>query len=213
MKRRNFLKSLPVFAVAPLTLSASPKNASNSRHLIALGSAACRLAYMNFERLPFNTVTFIDREEPGLIGDRQTIIPSQPMENLFDRETYYSVRNKVSLPVLTLDPEIPMHLQTLNGDLIFLAGLGGITASLLSQSIGFHYFNPSQRMEWLAMMPFEFEGTKKVVQAQLVIHVLIEKRINPSLLYLDDIREKYGNLAIRSAYQKADEWVVEELLG
>ncbi|MDO8969017.1 hypothetical protein [Algoriphagus sp.] len=88
-----------------------------------------------------------------------------------------------------------------------------MTATLLSQSIGFHYFNPSQRMEWLAMMPFAFEGIRKEVQAQLAIRVLAEKRIDPSPLYLDDIREKYGNLAIRSAYQKADEWVVEELLG
>lgn len=213
MKRRNFLKSLPVFAVAPLTLSANQKNASSSRHLIALGSAACRLVYMNFKRLPFDTVTFIDREEPGLIGDRQTFISFQSPDHLFDQVAHLKIPKMDCLPVLPLKPEIQRHLKSLEGDLVFLAGLGGVTSALLFQSIGCHYFHSSQRMKWLAIMPFAFEGIRKEVRSQWAIRVLIEKKIDPTLFYLDEIRAKYGNLAIRSAYQRGDEWVVEELLG
>ncbi|MDO8969018.1 hypothetical protein [Algoriphagus sp.] len=124
MKRRNFLKSLPVFAVAPLTFSANPKNASNSRHLIALGSAACRLAYSNFEGLSFDTVTFIDRENPGNIVERQIFISFQSPDHLFDQVEHLRIPKKECLPVLPLKPEIQRHLQILKGDLIFFSRIG-----------------------------------------------------------------------------------------
>jgi hypothetical protein len=210
MKRRSFLKSLPLLAVAPLSLSAMSIG-PNSRHLIALGTAACCLASNHSRHLSFDTVTLIDSEKPAQIGERQTFIPFQSPDHLFDQVAHLKIPKMDCLPILPLKPEIQRHLQSLEGDLVFLAGLGGVTSALLFQSIGSQYFNPSQRMEWMAMMPFAFEGIRKEVRAKLAIRVLAEKRIDPSPLYLDDIREKYGNLAIRSAYQKADEWVVREL--
>lgn len=66
-------------------------------------------------------------------------------------------------------------------------------------------------MKWLATMPFTFEGSQKREIAEKALHLLADNRREPTCLYLDEMRIRYGNLAIRSAYEKGDEWVLEEL--
>jgi hypothetical protein len=60
-------------------------------------------------------------------------------------------------------------------------------------------------------MPFAFEGSQKNEIAEHAIHLLIDNRREPTSLYLDEIRNRYGNLSIRRAYEKGDEWVLDEL--
>jgi hypothetical protein len=211
MKRRSFLKSLPLLAVAPLSLSAMPIE-THSRHLIALGTAACRLASNHSRHLSFDTVTMINSEKPAQIGERQTFISFQSPDYLFEQVEYLHIPKREYLPVLPLSKEIQSHLQNLTGELVFLAGLGGVTSTLLFQSIGCHYTNLSHRMEWLGMMPFSFEGTRRGNQAQRAVQVLADLCREPTCLYLEEIRKRYGNLSIRSAYQKADEWVLKVLI-
>jgi hypothetical protein len=210
MERRKFLKTLPVLALAPqaLALAQSTPKHDHSRHLITLGSAACQLAANYSYALSFDTFTYINWEKPDKLGVNETYIPFQTPEYLFEQVGHLRFPKSDHFPVLPLDQEIQIHLSRLTGDFVFLAGLGGVTATLLFQSVGSHYRNPSQRIEWLAMMPFVFEGIRRELRSQLAIRVLADQRREPTCLYLDEIRNRYGNLSIRSAYEKADEWVV-----
>jgi len=212
MKRREFLKSLPVLSLAPLTLCQIPGgNQTGSRHLIALGTVACRLARNYSGKLAFDTIVMIDGENPSEHQEKFKFIKFISPESIFEQFGDIRITKGNYLPILPLPKELQSHLESLSGELVFLSGLGGVTSKLLTQSIGTHYSNISQSIEWIAMMPFEFQGIRKGAQAQLAIHVLAERKLEPTCLYLDEIRRKYGNLSIRSAYQKADEWVVAEL--
>lgn len=213
MKRRDFLKTLPIIAGAPLALApTSPfPQTVNGRHLIALGTSACILASTHAGELSFDSFTFINSKEPQSLRKGDTFISFQTPDFIFEQVENLRIPKSGHLPVLPLGQEIQNHLSGLTGELVFLAGLGGVTATLLFQSIGCHYTNSSQRLEWLAMMPFEFEGTRRELRSQLAIRVLADQRRELTCLYLEEIRSRYGNQLIRSAYEKADEWVVSEL--
>lgn len=212
MKRRSFLRTLPIFAAAPFALSpvkALPQ--THLRHLIALGTAASRMVASHGKNLNFETFTLIDRESPLSSDVAAKFIQFTPPELLYEQIEHLRILKKEPLPILPLHVEIDAHLRSLEGELFFYAGLGSATATLLFQSIGLHYHKHLQQMEWLATMPFTFEGNQKREIAEQAIHLLVDNRRQPTSLYLDEIRNRYGNLAIRSAYEKADEWVWENL--
>lgn len=212
MKRRDFIKALPLLTATSLVLTqVYGKGNPKPKHLIALGTAACRLATHHFDQLSFDSITGINTEQERLLNQKGTFIDFQPPENLYEQIEHLKVPKKEYLPVLPLDPMIHKHLESLEGELVFLAGLGGVTATLLFQSIGCHYSNSNQSLEWLAMMPFEFEGSWRSKNARQAVQVLADQRREPTLIYLEEIRTRYGNLSIRSAFQKADEWVLSEL--
>ena len=213
MKRRSFLKVLPVLAATPLTLSAMPTpSPAHSRHLIALGTAACRSVAKKGEKLNFDSFTLIDGELPNQVNVNAKFFRFIPPEYLYEPFEQVRFLKKEPLPILPIPQDIEAHLRTLEGELVFLAGLGRATGTLLFQSLGLHYRNHTQGLEWLATMPFAFEGTYSRKNADQAIHLLADNRREPTSLCLDEIQHRYGNLAIRSAYEKADEWVIE-LLG
>ena len=213
MKRRSFLKALPVLVATPLALSAMPTPSRvHSRHLIALGTAACRSVAKDGQKLNFDSFTLIDGESPSQVNVHGNFFRFIPPEYLYEPFEQVRFLKKEPLPILPIPQDIEAHLRTLEGELVFLAGLGKATGTLLFQSLGLHYRNHTQGLEWLATMPFAFEGTYSRKNADQAIHVLADNRREPSSLCLDEIRHQYGNLAVRSAYEKADEWVME-LLG
>lgn len=87
MERRKFLKTLPVLALAPqaLALAQSTPKHDHSRHLIALGYAACWLASNYANVLSFDTFTFINWEKPDKLGVNETYIPFQTPDYLFEQ--------------------------------------------------------------------------------------------------------------------------------
>ena len=185
---------------------------AHSRHLIALGTAACRSVAKKGEKLNFDSFTLIDGELPNQVNVNAKFFRFIPPEYLYEPFEQVRFLKKGPLPILPIPQDIETHLGTLEGELVFLAGLGRATGTLLFQSLGLHYRNHTQGLEWLATMPFAFEGTYSRKNADQAIHVLADNRREPSSLCLDEIRHQYGNLAVRSAYEKADEWVIE-LLG
>lgn len=212
MKRRIFLKTLPVLAATPLAMAAMPAQSQHHpRHLIALGSAPCRLATGFHEKLKFDSVTLIDSNEENWGSEKATVFAFNPPSSVYQFHYSRPILKNENMPVLPLPKEIEAHLRSLDGKLVFLAGLGKATGTLLFQSIGLRYHNPVQSTEWIAVMPFAFEGSRSHNQAQRTIHLLSDNHREPSCLYLDEIRHRYGNLAIRSAYEEADEWIVSEL--
>ncbi len=212
MKRRSFLKTLPVLAAAPLALSAiQTRPISHPRHLISLGTAASRMITIHSKNLDFETFTLIDRESPLSSEMATKFIQFTPPESIYKQIEHLRIVKKEPLPILPLPIQIDAHLRNLEGELVFYEGLGCATGTLLFQSIGLHYQNHSQKLEWLARMPFIFEGSQKREMAERAIHLLADNRREPTCLYLDEMRNRYGNLAIRSAYEKGDEWVLDEL--
>ncbi|WP_026966544.1 hypothetical protein [Algoriphagus terrigena] len=212
MKRRTFLKTFPVFAATPLAMAAIPASSpAHSRHLIALGTAACRSVAKDGEKLNFDSFTLIDGELPSQVNVHAKFFRFIPPEYLYEPYEHVRFLKKEPLPILPIPQDIETHLRTLEGELVFLAGLGRATGTLLFQSLGLHYRTHTQGLEWLATMPFYFEGIYSRKNADQAIYVLADNRREPTSHCLDEIRHRYGNLALRSAYEKADEWIVSEL--
>jgi len=184
---------------------------ARSRQLIALGTAACRSVAKDGEKLNFDSFTLIDGELPSQVNVHAKFFRFIPPEYLYEPYEHVRFLKKKPLPILPIPQDIETHLRTLEGDLVFLAGLGRATGTLLFQSLGLHYRNHTQGLEWLATMPFAFEGIYSRKNADQAINLLAENRRERTSLCLQEIPHRYGNLALRSAYEKADEWVIEVL--
>lgn len=213
MKRRNFLKTLPIIAGAPMALAeTSPfTQTANGRHLIALGTSACYLASNHSSELSFDSFTFINSEEPDSLRKGDSFIPFTTPDYIRKQLGKRRLPKEGYFPVIPMNQEIQNHLNGLNGDLVFFAGLGWMTETLLFQSIGCHYKNPLQRLDFLAVFPFSFQGTWRENQAKQTIRVLADQRREPTCLYLDEVIGPYGNISIPYSFEKADRWVVSEL--
>lgn len=203
MKRRHFLKSLPILAASPLTLTAnSIEKTQQERHLIGLGTAACTLVNSFGNRLRFTSMTLIDSFP---IRNQEVSAKFIPFNCHWNEQNIpFRSSKDVQTPTLPLDPSIKSHLDSLSGDLVFVSGLGNGTGSVLSQSIGTQYAHEDGCQKWILTLPFQFEGKIKYERAYSVLRNLMNFQNNISFYCQDDIREKYGNLSIRSAYEKVD---------
>ena len=203
MKRRQFLQTLPILATFPFAFSAiSKEKPQQERHLIGLGTAACILVNKYGNKLGFTSVTLIDGFPLQNQEDTVNFIPF----NCFINQQIVPLRSSkcVRIPALPLDRSIKNHLENLKGDLVFVSGLGNGTGSLLSQSIGTQYAHEHGIQKWTVTLPFQFEGKIKYERAYGVLRNLMDYQNYISFYDQDDIREKYGNLSIRNAYEKVD---------
>ncbi|WP_026951138.1 hypothetical protein [Algoriphagus mannitolivorans] len=212
MKRRLFLRTLPILALSPLTLSEKGfAGSSNPRHLIALGTAASRVATKHWDSLNFDSLTLIDSEPIKSMREDSKFFEFSSSELIYSVVGDICILENGYLPILPIPKEIKDHLRSLDGELVFYAGLGKEIGSVLFQSLGAHYNNHNQSLEWLATLPFNFEGAKKVERARSVLAVLAENGIEPSYLSLEELRPQMGNILIRLAFEKGDEWILEAL--
>jgi hypothetical protein len=112
MKRRSFLKTLPVLAAAPLALSAiQARPKSHPRHLISLGTAASRMIEFHGKNLEFATFTLIDRESPPSSDVAAKFIQFTPPESIYQQIEHLRILKKEPLPILPLPQEIDVHLR------------------------------------------------------------------------------------------------------
>src|SRR5690606_32094809 len=106
---RSFLKALPVLATAPLALSAMPTPSRvHSRHLIALGTAACRSVAKDGEKLNFDSFTLIDGA-PSQMNVHAKFFRFIPPEYLYEPYEHVRFLKKVSLPILPIPQDIDTH--------------------------------------------------------------------------------------------------------
>jgi hypothetical protein len=210
MKRRHFLKTLPILAATPLALAGNSLAMNrNQRHLIALGTAACVMVNRHSDRLNYASVTLIDAFP---IWNQKVSAHFVHFDYRINRQIDLHRNSRlVLLPTLTLEASIKDHLGNLSGDVVFVSGLGNGTGSLLSQSIGTQYLHANGHQRWVVTIPFDFEGVVRVARASMVSRTLIKHHDEVTFLDFEEIRSKEGNLSIRSAYEKADEWLIEEL--
>lgn len=203
MKRRQFLRSLPILTTSPLTfISNSIEKTRRERHLVGLGTAACTLVNSYGNRLGFTSMTLIDSFPTRNQEVSAKFISFNCHWN--EQNILFSSSKDVQTPTLPLDPSIKSHLDNLSGDLVFVSGLGNGTGSVLSQSLGTQYVHEHGCQKWIVTLPFQFEGKIKYEKAYGILRSLMDWHDCLSFFDLDDIREKYGNLSIRSAYEKVD---------
>lgn len=212
MNRRDFIKTIPLLTVAPLVLTEvteSPK--TNKRHLIALGTAAALIVSRYGAELSFDSVTLLNDRIPKGNEFKADLIPFFPPENAFDYLGDHRFLKRGKLPELKFPEQIKNHLASKSGELVFLAGLGKASGTILFHAITQHYVNPLQELRFVATLPFAFEGSHVVDNANQAVENLPDQSLEVSLFPMESIRRTYGNLGIRSAFEKGDEWVVEEL--
>lgn len=212
MNRRTFLKTIPVLAASPLAMSALPAlSQTNSRHLIALGTAASLIVSRFGSELSFDSFTLINDRIPEGNEVAADLILFFPPESAFDYLGDHRFLKRGKLPELILSEQIKNHLASKTGELVFLAGLGKASGTMLFQTIAQHYANPLQQLRFVAMLPFDFEGSNLAENACQAVKLLSDQSLEASLFHLENIRRIYGNLGIRSAFKRGDERVVEAL--
>jgi len=207
MKRRTFIKSIPILAVSPFVLpDVEPEGTLSPPHLIALGTAASKFLHRYKHQLQYSSITMIDEFLTEDLKGNTCFIP-------FDRSLYrYDLWEDVcKLGSLPLEASIRCHFESLTGDLVFVSGLGRTSGSLLSQSLGTQYIHPHGNQKWVVTLPFQFEGIGKFERAYSVLRSLMNFHEGVTFLDFDEIRERFGNLSIRSAFEKGDQWILNEL--
>jgi hypothetical protein len=213
MKRRNFLNTISSFAATPLiTLLDIEIENVRKKHLIALGTAASQLLTAYKKELDFDSYTFIDKNEPLSIFHKTKFIHFYPPESIYEMIGHLKILKNEPLPILPLSREIYQHLSCLDGDLVFIVGLGKGTGTLLLQSIQMNCRKASQKMRWVVITPFDFEGDRNKIISEAAIGQLKDNGCVFSWINLEERRSCLDNLSIRAAFEKVDGWVLEKVI-
>lgn len=205
MKRRDFVKSIPILAVAPAILSHVQ---IEKVHVIAIGTAASRLISQNSDVLKIDSITLITDTMPQGAKNHcdwiQYIPPASAYE-VFDGRRFL----KKEIPMqLELSDQIKQRLDNLKGRIILVAALGRFTGTFLYSPIRNYLDSKDLKSEGLCSLPFAFEGN---FWREASIQVANRLQVDQRILDFEQLRSRIGNLAIRSAFRKADDWVLEEL--
>lgn len=205
MKRRDFVKSIPILAVAPAILSHVQ---IEKVHVIAIGTAASRLIAQNSDVLKIDSITLITDTMPQGAKNHCDWIQYTPPASayeVFDGRRFL----KREIPMqLELSDQIKQGLDNLKGRIILAAALGRFTGTFMYSPIRNYLDSKGLKPEGLCSLPFAFEGS---FWREASIQVANRLQSDQRILDFEQLRSQIGNLAIRSAFRKADDWVLEEL--
>ena len=202
MKRRSFIKAVPVLASFAY-LPAFASQESDKRHLIAIGIAASILSLKHDINIGFDTVTIVTESKPKFASDEIEFIEFNPPDSAYTFLGEHKYLKKEPFQVIDLPMALRKAIRAKNGKVVMLAALGKYTGTVLSKSIS-DEFDGANNLRFINTIPFSFEGSFIQNQSKLVAAEISLKH-QCQTLHLEDIREKYGNLAIRSAFKKTDE--------
>ncbi|MGM0944703.1 MAG: hypothetical protein ACQEW9_05915 [Bacteroidota bacterium] len=119
MKRRSFIKTLPVLAAAPMSLSVLPENSEKpKRHFIGIGDDACFVMVCNGEDLNFDSFTFICTERFEKCDIPVTYFNYDFLDINHSNLELMKFLAKSELPVASFSDEIISHLKQLKGELV-----------------------------------------------------------------------------------------------
>jgi cell division GTPase FtsZ len=104
---------------------------------------------------------------------------------------------------LTLPNEVKALLNE-NHKYLLLAGLGGYTGTNMTEQITSLLRRNKKNFMAICGLPFYFEGQVRRLHADRV-KIKLQTLANFKYFELQNIREKYGNLLMKDAFQKADE--------
>jgi hypothetical protein len=205
MKRRDFVKCLPILAVTPFILSHTQKE---KIHLIAIGSSASKLIERNTDILKVDSITYINDKTPQTLKTPYEFIqfspPNSAYEYLYGRKFL-----KRDIPgQLQLPNSIRQRLDNLQGRLILVASLGKFTGTIMYSAIAAYIDSKGYNAQGICTLPFQLEGD---FWRKTSIEIANNIPGNQKILDFEKLRKQVGNLSICSAFKKADEWVLREL--
>ena len=200
MKRREFVKTLPVLALSPLLLSAGPAKAKN---LLVLGSAATRLIATYGTELKADTtmlVNDINRENQGFSFDfSSNRPPASAYLNIRGIKSFHNYH----LAQIKLPEAIADYLGEIEGKLVVFAALGEFTGTSLYQAVANYVSEHNIEAHFICSLPFDFEGSRRMEDAVNCADY-VGARCSQEIFPLEQIRKQYGNLGIASAFDQAD---------
>lgn len=208
MKRRSFLKTVPTLATIPYWpafTSQEPKK----RHLIALGTAASILALKYDTNIRFDTVTIVTDSKPKFAIGKIEYIEFIPPDSVYTFLGDQKYLKKEPFQVIELPEAITNALRSKKGEVVIMASLGKFTGTVLSISIASAFAGYSD-LRFVGSIPFGFEGSynrNQAIKASSEIALYHQCQFYD----LESVREEFGNLSIRNAFDKADKKLMERL--
>lgn len=204
MKRRDFIKALPIIAISPYF---QQDDLVKPIHLIALGSAATRTIEKLATEIKFDKLTFINDKKPKNLSQPYTFISYHPPESAFTYFDRHKILKNGPLPEITLSESIRQRLDSVEDKWIVFAALGSFTGTTHYHAIAKSLSSRNIDAHFICTWPFEFEGRKRMKSAQHSSG-FVGNLNSQQIFQLEHIRLLYGNLSIRSAFEKAEEWVL-----
>jgi hypothetical protein len=206
MKRRDFVKCLPILVVTPFILSHTQKE---KIHLIAIGSAASKLIERNTDILKVDSITYINDKIPQTLKTPYEFIQFSPPNSAYEY-LYGSKFLKREIPEhLHLPNSIKQKLDNLQGRLILVAGLGKFTGTIMYSAIAAYIDSKGCNAQGICSLPFELEGD---FWRKTSIEITNNIPCNQKILDFEKLRKQVNNLTILTAFKMADEWVLGELI-
>lgn len=206
MKRRDFVKVMPLLAVAPSILSYTQKE---EIHLITLGTAASKMIGKNSDNLQVDSITFITDKMPRTSKMNCEFIQFTPPHSAYDYYGGHRFLKKETPTQPQLSNQIKQRLDNLKGRIILVAGLGKFTGTFMYSPITNYLNSKGFKTEGLRSLPFEFEGD---FWRKTSLKTANSFQGNHKVLDFEQLRKQKGNLSIRSAFKEADDWMLKELM-
>lgn len=179
-------------------------NNSNSKtsHFIGLGSAGSTMVEYIFNKGVQAKYTIITETKRLNLNSAINFIEYSPECDITQlRDMKFRVYN----PKLNQDiPKSILNVFTYDENFILISGLSGATGTSLSRELAIWLDTRNKSFLFFGTSPFEFEGKYRVSVAKDVIQEL-QTKPNFHFLNLEIIREKYGNLPLNEAFEKANE--------
>ena len=162
MKRRDFVKMLPAFA-----LGTSMLHVAKPTHLIALGSAASRLIEKYASELKFDTLTFVNDRLPQNLSLPYKFISYHPPESEYTFFGKHKILKDQPIPEIVLSESIKQQVDSLEGKLIVFAALGNFTGTAHYQALAKYLSSKQIKAQFICILPFRFEGSKRLRNAYI----------------------------------------------
>lgn len=175
---------------------------NKSFHFIGLGGAGSNLVeFINKNGIKAKYTIITNPERLDLASNINFIeyIPKGESLKVDNKEIRLSdFSQKISIPEKVKD------LFIANENFVLLAGFGGYTGTLMTGELIEMLRKNGKTFFTFCSLPFNFEGQKRKSLANEMKEKL-QNFTNFSCFDLESIREKYGDLAVKEAFEKADE--------
>jgi len=215
MKRRNLLKALAVTLSFPATAFGKSRSKHNHReiHVVGLGTMGSRWVADHLQGYNLASITLISDQQPDHMPENARFFPFYPPLEVYD----YFEENRFLKAELQLDreldPEIVDFLEGKKGMVLLIAGLGKFSGSVLCRSLvgKLYHRKNGDCLRCLVTAPFGFEGSQAENRGQEVSDFLLSNNLDTPVL-LENLRAIHGDIAIRSAFKKGDDLMMERFL-
>ena len=206
MKRRDAIKGcaiLSTWVLFPNKLF-SCEEINHPLHLVGLGGAGCNaleLIYNKNINARFTGISELEKRSEPLSGINYIDFIPPKRIHLKTADEDYSISDMSQKLVL------PDHIKKLfeeNHRYVLLAGLGGYTGSYMIEELALLLSKWGKDFSIICSLPFSFEDSVRKSIAWRVVHKL--HPLNRVKYFdLDTIRDKYGDISLKHAFQKGDE--------